>query len=96
MDFPLRRNQSDSSESKIGSRCSRPPGGTVTWPSAASPPPGPAVPFAAPPALGPSLPWMFLLPTGDCGLCAGGELGAEEAEEDEGTEGAEGAAFSNR
>jgi hypothetical protein len=56
---PLRRNQSDSSESKIGSRCSWPGGGTVTWLSAASPSPGPAVPFAAPPALGPSLPWMF-------------------------------------
>src|ERR1700730_16217265 len=30
--FPLRRNQSDSSESKIGSRCSGPADGTVTWP----------------------------------------------------------------
>jgi hypothetical protein len=55
MVVPLRRNQSDSSESKIGSRCG-PAGGTVTWPSACSPGSGPAAPFVALPALGPSLP----------------------------------------
>src|SRR5438094_3193398 len=73
MVVPLRRNQSDSSESKIGSRCSWPPGGTVTWPSAASP--WPAAPFAVPPALGPSLPWRFWLPMGNCGSCGLGGPG---------------------
>jgi hypothetical protein len=56
---PLRRNQSDSSESKIGSRWTWPGGGTVTWPSAGSPGPPDATPFAtvaASAALGPSLP----------------------------------------
>jgi hypothetical protein len=74
MVVPLRRNQSDSSESKIGSRCG-PADGTVTWPSACSLEPGPAAPFVAVPALpalGPSLPWMFWLPTGNCGPCGGG------------------------
>ena len=72
MVVPLRRNQSDSSESKIGSRCG-PADGTVTWPSACSPGPGQAPFVAVPalPALGPSLPWMFWLPTGNCGPCGG-------------------------
>ena len=81
MVVPLRRNQSDSSESKIGSRCCWPDGGTVTWPSAASPSPG--VPFAAPPALGPSLPRMFWLPMGNFGPC--GACGPDGAQAAEGT-----------
>ena len=83
--FPLRRNQSDSSESKIGSRCSWPAGGTVTWPSAASPGPTPFVTLPVPSALGPSLPWTFGPLIGDCGGCgpvpakAGSLLGPPDA-----------------
>src|SRR5271165_3253971 len=69
MVLPLRRNQSDSSESKIGSRWSGAAGGgTITLPGSVfgSRPSLPRTLVAAgPPALGPSPSWTFWMPIGD-------------------------------